>query len=405
MISLKQLTLESYLAFFLASAIALQRISMGAGNILYGISILLFLISLFRQWKNRQFINKSAFKCSRSYFFTIGLAIVLSIPATINSEQISNSAKTLLELWVYRTLPLFMIPLCIKKERTLHYMLGAVFLSLSIDSLTAMYQYIELDIERGSGFSNNPLNLAAILAMILPVQAIIALEPVFPNLLRKIATIGILTNIIGLIGGKSRATWLLLALNPIFLCRYWLKKRIFAIVCLLLIVTLGGVVYNSPDLYTRLQSTTNTTTDRSNADRILVWESAFAMTKDHLLIGVGPGEFRDVYNKSYKSPEVTQDMIHTHNNFIQILTESGIIGLIGFMVVFGNLLIKNLINTFNNNPYAYIRLAITTFFLLFGLIDYTFDASAVMKLFWYIIGITLSLESLGFTKPAPPSSH
>lgn len=197
---------------------------MGAGNVLYGISILLFLISLFKQWKNRQFINKSAFKFSRSYFLTIGFAILLSIPSTLGSNQIGQSFKTLLELWIYRVLPLFMIPLCIKKERTLYYMLGAIFISLSLDALTAMYQYIVLDINRGAGFSNNPLNLAAILAMILPVQIIIALEPIFPNLLRKISIMGILTNIMGIIGGKSRATWLLLLLNPFFLFPYWLKK-------------------------------------------------------------------------------------------------------------------------------------------------------------------------------------
>lgn len=397
MIVLKQLTLESFLAFFLASAIALQRISMGAGNVLYGISILLFLISLFKQWKNRQFINKSAFKFSRSYFLTIGFAILLSIPSTLGSNQIGQSFKTLLELWIYRVLPLFMIPLCIKKERTLYYMLGAIFISLSLDALTAMYQYIVLDINRGAGFSNNPLNLAAILAMILPVQIIIALEPIFPNLLRKISIMGILTNIMGIIGGKSRATWLLLLLNPFFLFPYWLKKRVFIFGCLFLITSLGITIYSSPDLYTRVQSITNTTTDRSNADRILVWESALAMINDHPIIGVGPGEFKNVYDASYKSPEVTQDMIHTHNNFIQILAESGIVGLIGFIIVFGNLFFKNLFATFTNNPYAYIRLAITTFFLLFGLIDYTFDASAVMKLFWYIIGITLSLESLNST--------
>ena len=41
-----------------------------------------------------------------------------------------------------------------------------------------------------------------------------------------------------------------------------------------------------------------------------------------------------------------------------------------------------------------MRLAATTFYLLFGLIDYTFDASAIMKLYWYYIAISLSLEAL-----------
>ncbi|MBS4913663.1 MAG: O-antigen ligase family protein [Veillonella sp.] len=391
---LKQFTVESYALLFMGTAVTVQRISIGAGNIFYGLSILFFLISLYKQYKNHTLKDNPVLKKALPYLKLIGLSLILILPSVLISDHLGRSFKTMFEVWVYRALPLFIIPVCVRNRRSMYWLLGAVFISLNVDSLLALFQHVILKNPRPSGFSNNPLNLAAILVMTIPVQVIISAETVFPLLLRKLSAISILTSILGLIGGQSRASWLLLAFTPFFSMKYWRKNKYFLIACIILFAIIGGYIASSPAMQNRILSTTNTTTDRSNADRIVVWESASMMIKDHPILGVGPGEFSNVYNAHYKLPEVTQNMIHTHNNFIQVTVESGVLGFLAFLILFGYIEISAFRNTLKGNPYAYIRLAATTFFLLFGLIDYTFDASAIMKLYWYYVAISLSLETL-----------
>lgn len=390
----KKLTTESYAIFFIGASIFTQRISMGAGNILYGLAILFFLISLYKQYRSHTLKDNYAVKKALPYFKILGLAMILIIPSVLISDDLGRSIKTLFETWLYRALPLFIIPFCAKSKKSMYWLLGAVFVSLNIDSLLTFFQHVVLKKPRPSGFSNNPLNLAAILTMTIPIQVIIMAETVFPMRLRKLSVISILISILGLFGGQSRASWLLLALTPFFSFKYWRKNKYFPIACLILAAIIGGYMASSPNMQNRIISVTNMTTDRSNADRLVVWESASMMIKDHPVLGIGPGQFSKVYNAQYKLPEVTQNMIHTHNNFIQVTVESGVIGLLAFLILFGYIETRSLQDTLKGNPYAYIRLATTTYLLLFGLIDYTFDASAIMKLYWYYIAISLGLEAL-----------
>lgn len=392
---LKQLTTENYAIFFVGAAIFMQRISMGAGNVLYGLAILFFLISLYKQYKNHTLKDNYIVKKALPYWKILGIAIILILPSVFISEHLGKSFKTMLEIWLYRALPLFIIPLCAKSKKSMYWLLGAIFMSLNLDSLLAFFQHVFLKDLRPSGFSNNPLNLAAILTMTIPVQVIIMAENVFPMGLRKLSVISILTNILGLFGGQSRGSWLLLAFTPFFSIKYWRKNKYFPIACLVLAAIIGGYIASNQSMQDRIMSTTNMTTDRSNADRIVVWESASMMIHDYPLFGVGPGEFTEIYKARYQLPEITQNMVHTHNNFIQVTTESGVLGLLAFLILFGYIETRALKDTVKGNPYAYIRLAATTFYLLFGLIDYTFDASAIMKLYWYYIAISLSLEALG----------
>lgn len=390
----KTKTTESYAIFFVGAALFMQRISMGAGNVLYGLAILFFLISLYKQYKNHTLRDYFVIKKALPYLKILGIAILLIMPSVFVSEHLGKSFKALLEIWLYRALPLFIIPFCAKSKKQMFWLLGAVFISLNLDSLLAFYQHVFLKNPRPSGFSNNPLNLAAILAMTIPVQVIIMAETIFPMGLRKLAVVSIFTNILGLFGGQSRGSWLLLAFTPFFSFKYWRKNKYFPIAYLVIAAIIGAYVASSPSMQQRIISTTNMTTDRSNADRIVVWESAAMMIHDYPLLGVGPGEFTEIYKAHYELPENTQRMVHTHNNFIQVTTESGVIGLLAFLILFGYIEVRALKDTFKGNPYAYMRLAATTFYLLFGLIDYTFDASAIMKLYWYYIAISLSLEAL-----------
>jgi O-antigen ligase len=75
------------------------------------------------------------------------------------------------------------------------------------------------------------------------------------------------------------------------------------------------------------------------ADRLWIWQGAVAMWRDHPLVGIGPGTFVHEF-ESYR-PLVaieggfTQPVSFTHNLFLGLLTEVGILGTVAFLLVLG----------------------------------------------------------------------
>ena len=58
---------------------------------------------------------------------------------------------------------------------------------------------------------------------------------------------------------------------------------------------IAGFMVSGPQYVQRVQSITNITTDRSNADRIWFWRSALDMLREHPATGVGVGRFEVRY--------------------------------------------------------------------------------------------------------------
>jgi O-antigen ligase len=154
-----------------------------------------------------------------------------------------------------------------------------------------------------------------------------------------------------------------------------------------------GFMLSSPHYVQRIRSITNITTDRSNRDRILVWKSARKMVRDHPVTGVGMERFRQHYKK-YRYKQEKQRLGHTHNNFIHVAVENGIVGLAGLLYFLGYYLYISFRNYCkNNNPYDI--LVFTTclgYICIFGQIDHTLGISTGMRMMWFLHAVLLQLK-------------
>jgi O-antigen ligase/Tfp pilus assembly protein PilF len=65
-----------------------------------------------------------------------------------------------------------------------------------------------------------------------------------------------------------------------------------------------------------------------NFSRLRVWKDALRMTGDHLLLGVGPGCFDTVLPGYHHSLRAVS---HAHNQFLHVVAELGLLGLIPFL--------------------------------------------------------------------------
>ncbi len=71
-------------------------------------------------------------------------------------------------------------------------------------------------------------------------------------------------------------------------------------------------------------------------ERLAHWDAALKMWAASPWLGVGPGNYAVVYDR-FRLPQWDQALGHAHNIYLNTLAESGLIGLAGFMILWGGL--------------------------------------------------------------------
>ena len=73
----------------------------------------------------------------------------------------------------------------------------------------------------------------------------------------------------------------------------------------------------------------------SLASRFTIWKSAGLMIENNPLFGIGPGNFQEKYleYQKYFPPYLEWSVPQPHNIFLAFWLESGLVGLIGFVIL------------------------------------------------------------------------
>lgn len=137
-----------------------------------------------------------------------------------------------------------------------------------------------------------------------------------------------------------------------------------------------------------------------NYDRISIYRNTLNMIRHHPLIGVGVNTFSRNY-RFYKLPEAkgaqTGESMYGHNNFLHMAGEIGLMGLGVFLWLLFRLF-KKCGQIYRNVSDEYIKvislcLAVSLVaFLLNGLTETSLYSPRVAMIFWYFIGLSLSLD-------------
>lgn len=131
--------------------------------------------------------------------------------------------------------------------------------------------------------------------------------------------------------------------------------------------------------------------DSSTSYRVYIWMGTIAMLKDYWFSGVGPGQA--AYNLVY--PVYGYNGIsapHAHNTYLQIMCDSGIIGIFAFFVIiyqYFKALFCSYLKEIDKTARILTISAMSAVsgFLVQSLFDYTFYNYRVMLLFWAVIGM------------------
>lgn len=157
------------------------------------------------------------------------------------------------------------------------------------------------------------------------------------------------------------------------------------------------------------QSITNITTDVSNAERLNRWSCAWRMFKDRPMLGFGPGTFQFQYLGYQLEDEITYISVFSpyniplgrggsaHNEYLLLLTESGIFSLAAFLLLVILLLKKSLqlllrcTNTEHYNTCLYLLLGLVTY-LIHGLFNNYLDTDKTAFLLFASMALLVQLD-------------
>lgn len=123
----------------------------------------------------------------------------------------------------------------------------------------------------------------------------------------------------------------------------------------------------------------------SQDGRILIWESSFKIIRNNLFLGVGTGDVRTELVKEYKligDEDLINSQYNAHNQFIEILLENGIVGLVLFLTIIGFMIYKAIAD--KNLLFGVFIITVLVFFM-FETVLYRLSGVVFFSLFTFFL--------------------
>lgn len=364
-------------------------ISIAAGNIFLGILTLCFFVKTYQKKAN---INSEY----KRYFIAIGLFIISMLLSALFSGDIIYGLKRWADMWIWRFMPFVVVIFLLNNYFDAKKVMLTGFAGITLTSVYAVYQGLS-GMSRANGFYGHPMTLGGWLCIFLPLFLIEFFERRLLGKYYWLAGLAFCICSAGLVFNATRGAWLAVAIvSAVLLIYYMFKSKRNLAVSIIFVALISAVLVNNPKFMHRLDTIDDFNKYQSNTERILIWQSAWNMFKDQPILGVGLGQYTKNYQQKYISPEAKEPKLgHAHNNFMQMLAENGIVGFAGFVIMFGYIIFKNLITWVKGrNVYALMIVSATVCLLLQGFTEYNVGNSAVIKMYWLVLGLLVVLSEL-----------
>jgi len=266
-------------------------------------------------------------------------------------------------------------------------------------------------------FYNDHTAYGAVLAMFIPVLFGFSIDKKYSASTRAVSAIFFIIFVIAIILSYSRAAWLSLAVAMMVLVLVLLKIKFRWV--LITGVLFFGLFFafqqqileklernkqdSSANFVEHVQSIANITSDASNLERINRWQSALRMFRERPFWGWGPGTYQFMYAPFQMSREKTiistnaGDRGNAHSEYIGPLAETGVIGSLSVIFIFGMVIYRGL-KLYASSKDKEVKLV--TISVLLGLITYFshgflnnfLDTDKASVPFWGFIAVLVALD-------------
>ncbi|MBN1384992.1 MAG: HAD-IIIA family hydrolase [Elusimicrobia bacterium] len=211
---------------------------------------------------------------------------------------------------------------------------------------------------------------------------------------RKIFYLAAITIFSGIVFGYVRMIWISTAiiLALMFILEFRKLKGLLYIFAgtLVLAVISAIILTNRRDIIKRAM-------DFNEPVRIGMWKTAVEIFKDYPVFGVGKENIKNekilpsYYAKLNIHPSYRK-LSHLHSNFMHILAERGLLGIIAFFYLFGSYLYyggKKILHISRDEKYFVFGCWLGIFgFLLSGFTEFSYGDSEVQMIVWFLMALT-----------------
>ena len=277
-----------------------------------------------------------------------------------------------------------------------------------------------------SPFFNDHTSYGAMLAMFIPVIIGFISNKKLKKSLRIISGFVLSYFILAIILSYTRAAWVsLIGAMGVYVI---LKFKINYKVILLGIALVGGVLFafqdqiffslernkqdSSTDLSEHIKSISNVATDASNLERINRWNCAIRMFEEKPFFGWGPGTYQFSYAPFQFSYEKTiistnaGDMGNAHSEYLGTLSESGLFGMLSFILMLVYMFITAVRNYARSNSYSIKIITASTIcglttYLIHGVLNNFLDSDKAAIPFWGFAAIIVAVDVYHIKKQKP----
>src|SRR5690554_2421690 len=266
-------------------------------------------------------------------------------------------------------------------------------------------------------FYNDHTSYGAALAMLLPFPAWFALSRVYTVRVRFFSSIIFMILFIAFILSYSRAAWLsmMVAVAVLIIMKLRIRFRtivITAIVALGIIFSFQHEIVNyleknsgesSSNLTEHFTSMGNISSDDSNLERLNRWRSAILMFQERPVFGYGPGTYMFQYGKYQLKKDRTiistnaGDAGNAHSEYLGPLSESGVGGLLTFLLIIISVLYTG-IKTWGRLKDYRLRgivlasvMALVTYYI-HGFLNNFLDTDKLSAPFWGFTAIIVAID-------------
>ncbi|MFA6074375.1 MAG: O-antigen ligase family protein [Negativicutes bacterium] len=221
---------------------------------------------------------------------------------------------------------------------------------------------------------------------------LLALISVAGRRAKWLVVVALLVVVGGTVFNGGRNAWIAVVVETLMFLLL-LKKYRWAGYSLLVIIIIAVGMFQLPYIRTRMLLFVDTGA-RTNINRLMLWRYSLDVWRDFPAFGIGNGAtFQKVFNQFYQHGFIFKERVaHAHNVFLARLVETGIVGLMAFVCLFGTYL-QTFWRQFRRlpvaNPLLLAGFVALTGWLCMGLFDYSLHLTQVTRALWIICGLTV----------------
>ncbi len=161
-------------------------------------------------------------------------------------------------------------------------------------------------------------------------------------------------------------------------------KKLFLYLATVVILLLGLVSILEPQLPKRIGYAFSPG-HPSNSVRMGLWQTSWNMIKDKPIFGIGPGNFTKFFDR-YKIPKEYDTIAHPHNDYLNVWVNSGLVGLLAYLLVWFSFLRRFAKNFSISIPFITVLVG----FMVAGLFQCYYTDQEIGMLLFFILGLGMA---------------